>query len=200
MRMVKSLDGRVRKRRLKDGLHSRKYFGDQWVMNVSSVWWTREGMLILVCTQLLFVFYQKVILGDFWNPFGAKTNNSQKLEKCFSRPVGRASLAWAGVGGMQRVRVSILWLHSGCTKQPSLLHSNIERWFHQYKERHFEVLNAFNAIHTCAIAYIASHSCNVTKIKLKMLILWIFPRLNGRFSAKVKYGKLKLDGWQNILP
>ena len=97
-------------------------------------------------------------------------------------------------------RVSILWLHSGCTKQPSLLHSNIERWFHQYKERHFEVLNAFNAIHTCAIAYIASHSCNVTKIKLKMLILWIFPRLNGRFSAKVKYGKLKLDGWQNILP
>ena len=55
-------------------------------------------MLILVCTQLLFVFYQKVILGDFWNQFGAKTNNSQKLEKCFSRPVGRASLAWAGAG------------------------------------------------------------------------------------------------------
>ena len=78
-------------------------------MTVSSVWWTREGMLILVCTQLLFVFYQKVILGDFWNQFGTtKTNKSQKLEKCFSRPVGRASLARDRAGVMQRVRVSIL--------------------------------------------------------------------------------------------
>lgn len=172
------------------------------IEHVSDALGTRERMLTLFCTQLLFNRIQ-LVPESYFERFleknsGQKQYQNKNLKKCFSRTVGPASLEDA------KSKSSILWLHCGCTKQPSLLqlHSNIERWFHQYKERHFEVLNAFNAIHTChsALAYIASVTCNVTKIKLKMLILRIFPQLYGRFSAKVKYGKLKLDGWQNILP
>ena len=156
---------------------------------------TRRVADFSLYSTLILYFIKKVILGDFRNQFWTKTNNKKHWTMFFhGRPLGRAS-AWRGLGAMQSEEEFPYYDYTWCTKQPSLLHSNIERWFHQYKERHFEVLNAFNAIHTChsALAYIASVTCNVTKIKLKMLILWIFPQFKVFSESeiwKIKTGRM----------